>query len=44
MTCLATVGDTFAIVDAEGTVPLDTNAVTELFGRQLDTLKGGLGT
>ncbi|MEY9891821.1 hypothetical protein ABIA31_005493 [Catenulispora sp. MAP5-51] len=44
MTCLATVGDTLAIVNAEGTVPLDTNAVTELFGRQLDTLKGGLGT
>jgi hypothetical protein len=44
MTCLATVGDTFAIVNAEGTVPLDATAVTELFGRQLDTLKGGLGT
>ncbi|WP_370351730.1 hypothetical protein [Catenulispora sp. EB89] len=44
MTCLATVEDTFAIVRAEGTVPLDTNAVTELFGQQLDTLKGGLGT
>ncbi|WP_194895172.1 hypothetical protein [Catenulispora pinisilvae] len=44
MTCLATVGDTFAIVRAEGTVPLDTKAVTDLFGRQLDTLKGGLGT
>ncbi|MEY9934295.1 hypothetical protein ABH926_008960 [Catenulispora sp. GP43] len=44
MTCLATVGDTLAIVNAVGTVPLDTNAVTELFGRQLDTLKGGLGT
>lgn len=44
MTCLATVGDTFAVVNAEGAVPLDTNAVTELFGRQLDTLKGGLGT
>ena len=44
MTCLATVGDTFTIVNAEGTVPLDTTAVTELFGRQLDTLKGGLGT
>jgi len=44
MTCLATAGDTLAIVNAEGSVPLDTNAVTELFGRQLDTLKGGLGT
>jgi hypothetical protein len=44
MTCLATVGDTLAIVNAEGAVPLDTNAVTELFGRQLDRLKGGLGT
>lgn len=44
MTCLATVGDTLAIVNAEGSVPLDTNAVTEIFGRQLDTLKGGLGT
>jgi hypothetical protein len=44
MTCLATVGDTLAIVNAEGSVPLDANAVTDLFGRQLDTLKGGLGT
>jgi hypothetical protein len=44
MTCLATVGDTLAIVNAEGTVPLNANDVTELFGRQLDTLKGGLGT
>jgi hypothetical protein len=44
MTCLATVEDTFAIVRAEGSVPLDANDVTELFGKQLDTLKGGLGT
>ena len=44
MTCLATVEDTFAIVRAEGTVPLDTNSVTDLFRQQLDTLKGGLGT
>jgi hypothetical protein len=44
MICLATVGDTFAIVRAEGAVPLDTNAVTTLVGRQLDKLKGGLGT
>ena len=44
MTCLAAVQDTFAVVRAEGTVPLDTSAVTQLFGRQLDTLKGGLGT
>lgn len=44
MVCLGTVGDTFAIVRAEGTVPLDTAAVTGLFGRQLDKLKGGLGT
>jgi hypothetical protein len=44
MTCLATVGDTFAIARAEGVVPLDMKAVTEMFGRQLDVLKGGLGT
>ena len=44
MTCLATVEDTFAIVRAEGAVPLDTNDVTQLFGQQLDRLKGGLGT
>lgn len=44
MVCLATVGDTFAIVRTEGTVPLDTAAVTGLFGQQLDKLKGGLGT
>jgi len=44
MVCLATVGDTFAIVRADGAVPLDANAVTVLFGQQLDKLKGGLGT
>ncbi|MFD0637991.1 hypothetical protein ACFQ9X_47005 [Catenulispora yoronensis] len=44
MTCLGTVGDAFTIATAEGVVPLDTNAVTDLFGRQLDVLKNGLGT
>ncbi|NUR29767.1 MAG: hypothetical protein HOV83_28615, partial [Catenulispora sp.] len=44
MTCLATVGDTFAIARAEGVVPLDAKGVTEMFGRQLDVLKNGLGT
>ena len=44
MLCLDTVGDTFAVVRAEGAVPLDTKTVTEMFGRQLDVLKGGLGT
>jgi hypothetical protein len=43
MICLGTVGDTFAVARAEGSVPLDASAVTELFGRQLDLLKGGLG-
>ncbi|NUR58982.1 MAG: hypothetical protein HOV87_09955 [Catenulispora sp.] len=42
MTCLDTVGDTFAVVRAEGVVPLDTGAVTDMFGRQLDVLKDGL--
>lgn len=44
MTCLDTVGDTFAVARAEGVVPLDTGAVTEMFGRQLDVLKDGLKT
>ena len=44
MTCLATVGDTFAIARAEGVVPLDTRAVTDMFGKQLDVLKNGVGT
>lgn len=44
MICLGTVGDTFAIARAEGSVPLDATAVTKLFGQQLDLLKGGLGT
>jgi hypothetical protein len=42
MTCLDTIGDTFAVVRAEGAVPLDSSAVTEMFGRQLDVLKDGL--
>ncbi|WP_344661804.1 hypothetical protein [Catenulispora subtropica] len=44
MTCLATVGDAFAIARAEGVVPLDAKGVTDMFGRQLDLLKNGLGT
>ncbi|MFL6117900.1 MAG: hypothetical protein ACJ786_42080 [Catenulispora sp.] len=44
MTCLATVGDTFTIARAEGVVPLDTRAVTDMFGKQLDVLRNGLGT
>ncbi|NUP49041.1 MAG: hypothetical protein HOW97_17300 [Catenulispora sp.] len=42
ITCLDTIGDTLAIARAEGLVPLDSGAVTDMFGRQLDLLKYGL--
>jgi hypothetical protein len=41
MTCLATVGDTFVIAQAAGTVPMDQKSITALFANQVDLLKNG---
>lgn len=41
MMCLATVGDTFVIAQAAGTVPMDQKSVTALFANQIDLLKNG---
>lgn len=43
MTCLATIGDTFVIVLADGVVPMDKETVTGMFAKQLDLLKNGVG-
>lgn len=41
MLCLATVGDTFVIAQAAGTVPMDQKSITSLFANQVDLLKNG---
>lgn len=41
MICLGTVGDTFVMGEATGTVPMDQNVITGMFAKQLDVLRKG---